>query len=204
MLKHYSAGKLDAHTRLNTILPPRLPGSVLFSILLVSPDADCDSSLINTISYRPAHSRGRQSLGPRFFFLGLGFQDAELEDTKKNQDIGRNVLKFHVPKQTILHEFGGKRPKVCITTQKMTSTAGRNRVRILTFIFNFILNSDNLQRRSPLQLNTNGNQECRSRSSTLEMLTRMYDTTGSKYSFLSEHFWGNEQAGYLGKQFLLI
>ena len=143
-------------------------------------------------------------MGQRFFFLGLGFQDAELEDTKKNQDIRRNVLKFHVPKQTILHEFGGKRPKVCITTQKMTSTTGRNRVKILTFIFNFILNSDNLQRRSPFQLNTSGNQECRSRSSTLEMLTRMYDATGTKYSFLSEHFWGNEQAGYLGKQFLLI
>ena len=169
---------------------PTEPGSVLFSLLLVSHDVKCEASLFNDIRN-----------GPRFFFLGIGFKEEELRDFSNSPDIVRQAdRQFRLPKRTLDDEFGGKQPKLCLTTQKMTPQTGRNRVKILTFMFNFILNSDKLQRRTPFQLSTSGNQECRSRGNTLEMLTRMYDTSSELFSFSQELFSGREEAGYLGNK----
>ena len=141
--------------------------SVLFSLLLVSSEVKCDASLFNTIRNRPVRRGSQQSAGARYFFLGVGYKEGR--SGKASTDMV-SYRRFQLPRRTLANEFGGKKPKLCVTTQKMTPKTGRNRVKILTFMFNFILNSDKLQRRSLKELNTSGNQECRSRSSTLEML----------------------------------
>ena len=180
-------------------LRPAEPGSVLFSLLLVSHEVKCEASLFNDIRNGPMLRGRHQSAGPRYFFLGIGFKEETSRDFSKSPDIV-NYMQFKLPKRTLDDEFGGKQPKLCLTTQKMTPQTGRNRVKILTFMFNFILNSDQLQRRTPFQLSTSGNQECRSRGNTLEMLTRMYDTSSELYSFSQEVFSGREEAGYLGNK----
>ena len=173
------------------------PGSVLFSLLLVSHNVECDASLLSAIRNGPTWRGRKQSLGPRYFFLGVGFQGKERGDIRASSVL-RGYRQFKLPRQSLLHDFGGKRPRLCVTTQKMTPQAGQNRVKILTFMFNFILNSDELQKRTPFQLNTSGNQECKSRSSTLEMLTGMYDTRSELYSFSQRMFFGWEDVGHLG------
>ena len=57
------------------LIPQSRSGSVLFSLLLVSHDVKCDASLFKRIQNTQTQRRRQQSSRPRFFFLGVGYDD---------------------------------------------------------------------------------------------------------------------------------
>lgn len=199
--KIFPAGSTNRHGRLGNIfshIPSSQSASVLFSILLVSHDVNCDATLFEAIRYGRAQMGRRQSNLPRYFFLGVGYQAGSLRSFRRSRE-ARRYHQFKVPRQTFAKDFGGRQPQICLSTQKMTNSTGSSRVQTLTFMFNFVLTSDGLQKRSAGQLSTSGNQECRSSGATLEMVAGMHDTRSQLYSFTQDRFSGTELDGFIGK-----